>query len=257
MPIRLFSLFKNKAIFTSRKTKLNKTNSIAIIGQDLKVSSSQDKTVRDFVDYKPEAIKILSQEEFEIAGKYNIILTALRDNIKTVKEIHDLYQVEIEDGTKIHRVTQQSIYRYLEDLEKSSLIMVAGYRKTEGVKSSERIYGRSAKIFTTTPSSEMQEMEESQVEFVKNLAKILGIALNVNIENLNLDEFVKFYRQLDTQRSMNVKDLYAKAKTKDTLTEIFSSMSIEQINEAIWYVQQFLPFIQNPEMIDELKSMYE
>jgi hypothetical protein len=221
------------------------------------LNSDQNKTTRDFVDYQPEAIKLLSQEEFEVATKFHTILSALRDKILTVKEIHDLYLVESDDDSKLHSVTQQSVYRYLEELEKSGLIMVVGYRKTEGVKSSERIYGRSAKIFSMSPTSDMQELDEAQEGFLKNLAKILGIALNVNIDNLKLDEFVKFYRNLDSQRSTNVQNLYDKAKTDETLTTIFSSMSIEQINEAIWYVQQFLPFIQNPEMLNDLKSLYE
>lgn len=220
------------------------------------MSEDTNKATRDFVDYKPESIKILSDEDFAVATKYHIILSAMRENIMTVKEIHGLYMNE-EEEEKTHRVTQQTIYRYLEEMEKAGLIQVAGYRKTEGVKTSERIFGRTARTFLTIPSTSIQEIkDENERQFLMNLGRLIAVALDLDFEKLNVEAFVKFYEKYVSVRNNSVKNLYEKGKTNQNVMDIFSEMSLQQLNEAMWYVELFVPFIENPGILQELKQLF-
>ena len=89
------------------------------------------------------------------------------------------------------------------------------------------------------------------------MGKIIGIALGKDSENLNHEEFISFFQKYVSKRAMSVKNLYEQAKTNEALTGIFSDMTVEQINEAMWYLQLFVPFIEDPTILENLSKLYK
>ena len=109
----------------------------------------------DFVTVKPELVKILSKEQMDLAKEHLDILRELINSNLTVKEIHALFW---DSSRKEYTKTIKTIYRYMDALEENGLVKVAGHRKPSDSRMTEKLYCRSAMVFT-------QEEEDKELRW--------------------------------------------------------------------------------------------
>lgn len=109
------------------------------------MTEKREAPYEDFIVHEPVALIQLTKEQYELAKEHIEILTALASRNMSVKEIHDLYS---EPGEKRHSKTLKTIYRYMDALESAGLVAVAGHRKQRGKRSIEKLYCRTALLFT-------------------------------------------------------------------------------------------------------------
>jgi len=112
--------------------------------EDINSVESEDKiwdepeTVMFITD--PEQIdKINSNDHYPI-------IAYLRHGYHTVKEITDAYPLFSSNPEKSKK-SDKTIYRYLNELKKINLVKVVGQRVIRGQTATEKIWGRTAKIF--------------------------------------------------------------------------------------------------------------
>ncbi|MFW9851063.1 MAG: hypothetical protein ACFFF4_18205, partial [Candidatus Thorarchaeota archaeon] len=75
----------------------------------------------DFVTGKPELVRILTQEQMDLATEHMDILKELVRKNLTVKEIHTLFW---DSSKQEYSKTIKTIYRYMDALEETGLVKV-------------------------------------------------------------------------------------------------------------------------------------
>jgi hypothetical protein len=109
------------------------------------VSESEKPDYEDFVTVKPELVKILTKEQMSLAMEHMDILRELATKNLTVKEIHALFW---DSSKKKYTKTIKTIYRYMDTLEEGGLVKVAGHRKPADSRMTEKLYCRTAMVYT-------------------------------------------------------------------------------------------------------------
>ena len=109
------------------------------------MNDSEKPEYEDFVTVKPELVKILTKDQMELAMEHVDILRELVNNNLTVKEIHALFW---DSSKKKYSKTIKTIYRYMDALEDAGLVKIAGHRKPTDSRMTEKLYCRSAMVFT-------------------------------------------------------------------------------------------------------------
>ncbi|MFX0065401.1 MAG: hypothetical protein ACFFC7_24790 [Candidatus Hermodarchaeota archaeon] len=139
---------------------------------------------------------------------YYPIIKMLKNGLKTVSEITDLYSsvktaimrdsVDYHDTIKIEQPkSENTIYHYIQDLIKAGLIYEAGRRIQSNQVSSKILYSQSAKLFLIDNSYSLNIWGSDQA---RTLASYLGLLLSPYLNNKNpvfpqLIEFILKYEQ--------------------------------------------------------------
>ncbi len=109
------------------------------------MNDSEKPEYEDFVTVKPELVKILTKYQMDLAMEHIDILRELVNKNLTVKEIHALFW---DSSKKEYSKTIKTIYRYMDALEDAGLVKIAGHRKPTDSRMTEKLYCRSAMVFT-------------------------------------------------------------------------------------------------------------
>jgi len=211
-----------------------------------------EEKYKDFINFKPELVKFITVEQSKIIGKFYPIVKALRQKNMTVKEIHNLY---LNPETKKHTYTIKTVYRHLEKLSEAGIVAVSGHRETIGSRQVEKLYSRTANIFFTEKSD---EYFNKKLEYGKEIAQKLHVIFGELLQkpDVDLEELTAIILNYMKNAHKNSNDTIKKIPDNEVLAELFSTAGIDLINDLSIYIGIFLTYLQNPELFEKLKELY-
>ncbi len=180
------------------------------------MSESEKPEYEDFVTVKPELVKILTKEQMDLAMEHMDILRELATKNLTVKEIHVLFW---DSSKKKYTKTIKTIYRYMDTLEEGGLVKVAGHRKPADSRMTEKLYCRSARVFTQEEEDRgpsWYETEEGAVALNDTSQLILRF---FDLPEDRLKEVEKLLIQYYSNRDIIVRELLQKLAKDESLSE--------------------------------------
>ncbi|MFX0050846.1 MAG: hypothetical protein ACFFAJ_09980 [Candidatus Hodarchaeota archaeon] len=221
----------------------------------MKNTNNVDKDSSDycfFITYKPDNVKIVSKEQFDLIKEHYLIFSALKDNLMSVKDIHNLYQ---DRKTGNYAYTLKTIYRHLEKLQRAGLVTAAGYREKIGSRSSEKVYSRTAKIFH--PKLDEKELEMWELENRDKYSQVLRTVLSelLNTSEPDKDTFNSFFKQFSSLQFQTKQNLIAKAEKNSKFAESLSQIDIAQLNSITEIASLIKVFLQQPDLLNQLQSL--
>lgn len=213
------------------------------------LSDNTDKNYQDFKTYTPQTLKYLTKEQKELVETHLLIVSNLRKQEMTAKEIHNLYY---DDKGKKHSKTIKTIYRYLEKLEDAELVIIAGHRITKGSRVAEKLYSRTARVFILK-SFESDMCEETSNEIIQIMVKFIGPLFE--IEKAKIPAFKKnltlFFEHLPQQSS----DLLKILEKDEEIGEYFGKASLSRINYILNLSSTFGVLLRHPEIIEQFRNL--
>ncbi|MFX1537955.1 MAG: hypothetical protein ACFFDI_27495, partial [Promethearchaeota archaeon] len=174
-----------------------------------------------YITYKPQNLKFVSKEELDLIKEHYLIISALRNTVMSVKDIHNLFR---DHETGDHTYTLKTIYRHLEKLEAAGIVTAAGYREKKGTRSCEKVYCRTAKAFC--PEIEEGELEWWELENVEKYAQIFRITLAELLHTSEPDEksFTELFKKFNVLQTRAKKELFKKAENNAALADSLSQV---------------------------------
>ena len=189
------------------------------------MSGSEKPDYEDFVTVKPELVKILTKEEMELAMEHMDILRELATKNLTVKEIHSLFW---DSSEKEYTKTIKTIYRYMDALEEGGLVKVAGHRKPTDSRMTEKLYCRTAMVFTQKEEDRgprWYETEKGKEDLRDTSSLILRFFEGSEDKIKDVEELlVKYYSERDTV----VRDLLQKLAKDEKLAETMVKIGMNE-----------------------------
>lgn len=212
----------------------------------------ENRKYKDFIDYTPELIRYIDKEESKIISKYSIIMKALHEKNMTVKEIHNLY---FDDEIKKHTCTLKTIYRYLERLEETDFVTVAGHRMTKGSRQTEKIYSRSARILLAKKD---EEYDTSKREHRNKIANNIAILLNEVFDKSELEseKFNKLMIKLMDSNHKITNEIFDELQRNETLANLYAHINLDEINIINIYGMFLITILKNYKLVEAIKEIY-
>ena len=200
----------------------------------------------DYIANKPESFKLLTQEQFQTAKDHSTILEALNEKPMTVKEIHNLYRKDNK-----HTKTLKTIYRYMETLEQNNLVQIAGYRKPENSRTTEKIYQRTARVFFNKEQEHHKEWINTPTgqEYIKATTHLLWALNHPNTPPPpELETLIQKHTQ-QTEEQLNT--IIQRLTTEPELTTILDQYNLKQIKQTL----ETVPILQTIIQTDTLEQI--
>lgn len=201
----------------------------------------------DYITEKPEGFRLVGPEIFLKAKEHKDLLYALSKGNMTVKEIHETYRLPSGKYTK----TLKTVYRHLDALEEYDLIKVAGHRKYKGARSLEKLYCRTAKVFSDDESKKKEWMQtEEGKRYLDALAEILFTSRDRQGDFSELRKLVDqfFLKQQDysTQLIRNM--------STDKFSDIVETMSFDHIKVLLDIVPPIQAILDDEELVEKIRK---
>ncbi|MFW9990748.1 MAG: hypothetical protein ACFFD4_01690 [Candidatus Odinarchaeota archaeon] len=207
----------------------------------------------DIVSFTPETVIFVSTQKMNLIKEHSEIIRALQNRVMTAKEIHHLYY---DRESEKHRYTIQTIYRYLEKLQKAGLVTIAGQRLVEGIPMTERLYSRTARIFYPERDESYDQLLESEDtrNFTEKMSILISefLQIEVAVSDVLYNSSKQFYDVMNRKKS----GLLEKTKENERMAEVFSKTELEEINKLITYAGFLITCMQHPEVINELRNLF-
>lgn len=171
----------------------------------------------------------------------------------TRRDIVDAYNKEALDNENVKQKSEITIFRYLKALEKAGLVMKSGRRVVFGKTASEILFSRTADIFMhrvfteTYWNSKMGQVFMNRV--VKSFQKIYD---GRKLKEECFKEFLIKYENAKDKETVKL----IKSADDDTIQTIVEGDWWE-INQIFGYMGIFGIFLNQPELIDNLKSCFK
>jgi Fe2+ or Zn2+ uptake regulation protein len=213
-------------------------------------NSIQNKDYQDFITFTPQSLKYLTIEQQKLSDAHLLIISNLRNQEMTAKEIHNLY---FDKKRKKHSKTIKTIYRYLEKLEDAGIVAVAGHRITKGSRVAEKLYARTAKVFIRESSEEM--CKERLDEYAQILTKFISILFKV--ENPSINSFKEVFSQFFTHLSKETTELLDSIATDEEIAEYFAKTEIGSANYILDLSATFGTLIRHPDLLEQIRILVE
>lgn len=207
---------------------------------------------KDFIDFEPEILKYLTDDQHLTTLKYKPIIEALRKKPMTPKEIHELYY---NDDSKEYACSIKSIYRYLEKLVEVDLIRVAGHRITEGKRVTENLYMRTAKIFHKKNINPNHPEAIKKRDLTKeNLRVILEEISDSEIKDFEkYKEIIEKWLLYELQYS---REIMKQVPTSDRLKDRFSELDLEFINYLNEFAARMFILLRHPDLVEKIQKLF-
>jgi hypothetical protein len=215
------------------------------------VNESEKPDYEDFVTVKPELVKILTKEQMDLALEHMDILRDLATKNLTVKEIHSLFW---DSSKKEYTKTIKTIYRYMDTLEEKGLVKIAGHRKPADSRMTEKLYCRTAMVFTQEEEERgpsWYETDEGAV-MVQDTARLILRFFDLpedkmkELENL----LVRYY----SNRDVVVRELLQKLAKDESLTETMVKIGMREFKGIAGILGMLGVLRSLPEFQDEVKK---
>ncbi len=221
----------------------------------------------DVIDsnFEQESVILISDEsklEIVTDPKYLPILESLREGYKTVKEIERDYTKFIEkevrkqykkdekiiqELVKKRRRSDQSLYRYVQDLVKAGFVICIGKRIDKPMI--EKLFARTAKLFLNDKYYE--KLISSSKASIDGLARLIELIYEVPKPE---DELIREYSsQMKVSFQKITKKLF-KEKPNEYV-EIVEKLSLHEINSALQTISILDLIVNQAQYIKLLKAL--
>jgi DNA-binding transcriptional ArsR family regulator len=207
-----------------------------------------------YITYKPQNLKFVSKEELDLIKEHYLIISALRNTVMSVKDIHNLFR---DQETGDYSYTLKTIYRHLEKLEAAGIVTAAGYREKKGTRSCEKVYCRTAKAFC--PEIGEGDIEWRELENVEKYAQIFKIILAELLHTSEPDEklFTELFKQLNVLQTKTKKELFKKVKNNAVLADSLSQIDINNLNSIADLASILKVLLQEPYLLNQLRNLLD
>lgn len=184
---------------------------------------------RDLINFTPKNVMVIDQKkQFDLLflpkneKKYIPILHVLRDGPLTLKELEYKYNA-IADAPK----KKNTIYSYVQDLEKAGYVTKAGQRISPGHTFCEWLYDRTAKLFyPVIASDEFFKSKEASFAFEKT-SDLLSLYLGQ--DSLNFDKLKDVVFKTYQQAQRSVGDIFS--EHSDEIAKITEDIPFRQLDK--------------------------
>ncbi|MHA2054704.1 MAG: hypothetical protein ACW99F_14025 [Candidatus Hodarchaeales archaeon] len=211
-----------------------------------KSNNDPPPTFQDFITFKPQSIHFLTVEETELIHTYSTIISALRIQPMTAKDLFKHYK-SVEDEK-----TMKTVYRHLEKLESAKLVVNAGQRVNRGNRVTEKLYARAANIFLsgTVETEELAKEKEGHAQIVSMLLN--GYFVLPENSAFPVNEIITQF--IDSQLSL-LSEIYQTANKNDIIAEYFAANDLNTIHHLCNLAASISTFIKNPKLLTDLKKL--
>ena len=231
------------------------------------ITQVEDETF-DVVHSNPQTImfiETIKQVEAINSNELFPIISFLRNGNYTVKEITTAYP-SFTLNPKKHSKSDKSIYRYLNELKEVGLVGVVGQRVTKGKTATEKIWGRSAKMFYIDIEQDKSIENGSFCLDECGLCKDEGLHLS-EFKGVALSTVMKKITGQDIKPKINVSDWFVNVENrfKEEIKAVISKLDQEELNhlaklpystiDRVLLMSAFLSlYKQNPKILDSFYS---
>lgn len=201
----------------------------------------------DYITEKAEGFRLVEPEIFLKAKEHKDLLYTLSKGNMTVKEIHEIYKLPDGKYTK----TLKTVYRHLDALEQYDLIKVAGHRKYKGARSLEKLYCRTAKVFSDDESKKKEWMEtEDGKRYLDALAEILYTSRDRKGDYSELRELVDqlFLKQQEHSTSL------IRNMSTEKFSDIVETLSFDYIKVLLDIVPPIQAMLDDVELVEKMRK---
>ncbi len=225
-------------------------------------------SAQNFIDYEPEAIKIVRDEEvYKVLFDpvYEPILVVLRDGPMTIDEIAIRYNeyVEIQgrvsnldsDAIEKSKKSCMTVYRYLKDLEKENIRLVtqAGRRIEKGKTTTKALYSRTARLFYPILKSVDYRDDETSNKFVDVQASLLQLYMkNTKISKHLLKKLLK---KMDTDASEAGAKVFE--ENNEAVTELIKDLTFKEFDKHLTQLSFLIMLFESEKYLEDFKKCCE
>jgi DNA-binding transcriptional ArsR family regulator len=205
----------------------------------------------DFITSKPDTILFVRDDQMALIDEHVEIIVALIGKNLTVKEIHRLYLEDAEGPT--YSKTLKTVYRHLDALEEASLVRVAGHRKYEGSRQTEKLFCRTARIYFQEDTKDSKwESKEGQQQ-LRQLGKlIVGFFKIPPGRSKKIQDLLERYYDAWSQI---VRKLFQETSEDEMLADIFGDVGIGEIKEQSRMVGMIGVMLEHPDLLTEFQKI--
>lgn len=224
----------------------------------------------DIITYQEEAILMLEDKgawELIEDSRYEPIIEALRKGPMTVKDLETEYNkivamkidkmpLDSKEKRELKQKTKRkgkTLYKYLDLLEKSNIIVQVGKRIKMGQTASETLYGRTAKLFFKVDKCKRASNTD---EFKKSLP-LLGkiISLEIGEKNFSIDCLANFINNLYSLLNDERERIFNKYSNE--ITQIASDIYYNELTAVVQGFDFYLLLHHAPNLIKELEKCFK
>ena len=208
---------------------------------------------RDLISFTPKAFMVIDQKkQFDLLyhpkheKKYSPVLRVLREGPLTLKELEYKYNAVVDEPKK-----KNTIYSYVQDLEKVGLVTKCGQRITPGHTFCEWLYNRSAVLFYPVIFSEDTFKTKRFANAIENMQKVISLYSDKTPTVNKLRETLfSIYR--DSQKKVG--DIFT--AYSDEIAEIMGDVQFRQLDRICTILEMVMALSKFSEqskiMLDEL-----
>ena len=206
---------------------------------------------QDVITKKAEAVKIVRKDEWEVFhdSRYLPIIKALRKGPMTVKDLEDEYNKIVEAQIAGLALTEKekrvlvektkrkgkTLYKYLDILVKSDVLIEAGKRIRPGQTASETLYGRTAKLFVFSDKEMDEKLLFEQSETWDIIGKI--ICGERNKKNIDVNCLKQKLQKIVRLSGIEREEIFT--KYSEMLSEHSANITFEELNQIAWILELF------------------
>ena len=207
-----------------------------------------EKEYEDYITSKAEGFRLIDNEMMQKANEHSEILTALTKGNMTVKEIHELYRLPDDTYTK----TLKTVYRHLDALEQLDLIQVAGHRKYKGARSVEKLYCRTAKVFSDDQSKKKEWLlTEDGKNFLYSLTEVLWLIKDGHGDKAELRKLVE---QLFSELQDHTNKMIRQMATDPRYSDLVEGTSFDHIKALLEIAPPILTMLENTDLTEKIRK---
>ncbi len=205
----------------------------------------------DFISAGPETIRFYTSDDSDLITEHREILGALISKNLTVKEIHRLF-LEDPEGP-VYSKTLKTVYRHLDALEKAGFIKVAGYRKYEGSRQTEKLYCRSAKVFFSAETTESKWWESKEGREL--VEKIVKVAIEFyQLPDADSQSMIKMLAEHYDAWGQIVRRLFEETAQNEKLADLFSDVEMHEIKDVARMIGTFGIIANHPDLLERMRD---
>lgn len=210
---------------------------------------------RDLISFTPKTVIVIDQKkQFDLLylskneKKYSPILHVLRDGPLTLKELEYKYNAIADEPKK-----KNTIYSYVQDLEKAGLVTKAGQRISPGHTFCEWLYDRTATLFYPVLVTDEYFKSKEAAAALEQTRNLLSLYLEQPAPAFNKLKEVVFKTYQQAQRTVG--DIFS--KHSDEIAEITADIPFRQLDKICSIFETLMVVLHFQDKSSELLSELE
>lgn len=217
--------------------------------------SMKTPAYKDTIGERPARIKLLDRDQYALMNNHIEIIRSLCCKFLTVKEIHRQFLVNHDKPTYSRAL--KTLYRDLDNLEKSELVKVVGYRKYKGSRQIEKLYSCTADVFFPQESAEIQKwwLSGAGQNYLVQLSSLISEFFQVSTaEKSQIKELLERFFDLWEK---TVRQLFKRCENSEQLTSIISEIDISWMDDTTRFIGMMGAFFTDPMLFRDLMVLID